>query len=291
MSTARSSPFRILRLCYEAVEQVVFAGGWAATIAHRLGLQGNVEATEHEVVLDGGARLPRELRVAFASDFHAGPLTDPRVLRRAFAHIAEFRPDVVLLGGDFVGLHRRFIGRFRESVESIRAPHGVFAVVGNHDLWKGEAAICDALRGWGVRVLKNSAVRLPAPFESVVLGGLDDPAVGYPDAQATFADHEDREGIRIALMHSPQGVEQLHGRSIAVAFAGHTHGGQLCLPGGRAWIVPRGCWQWKKGRFAIDGIPGGMIVSRGVGCTNLPIRTACPSEVHLCVVRSGGASG
>jgi predicted MPP superfamily phosphohydrolase len=92
-------------------------------------------------------------------------------------------------------------------------------------------------------------------------------------------------------MHSPQGIELLHGRSIAVAFAGHTHGGQLCLPGGRALIVPSGCWKWKKGRFAIDGIPGGMIVSRGVGCTNLPIRTACPSEVHLCVVRTGGASG
>lgn len=285
---ARRSWFKVVRVCYEAVEQVVFAGGWAATVAHGLGMQGRVVANEHEVVLDGGARLPRELRVAFASDFHAGPLTDPRLLRRAFDRIAGWKPDLLLLGGDFVGLHRRFIGRFREALRTVVPPLGVYAVVGNHDLWKGEAAICGALRDWGVRVLKNQRVRLPAPFDTVVLGGLDDPAVGEPDAEATFGDEA---GIRIALMHSPQAIGLLRDRSIAVAFAGHTHGGQLCLPGGRALIVPRGCWKWKRGRFEIDGIPGGMIVSRGVGCTNLPIRSFCPSEVHLCVVRTSEAPG
>jgi predicted MPP superfamily phosphohydrolase len=275
--------FKIVRVCYESVERVLFAGGWGAALAHGLGLQGRVESSEHEVVLDGGARLPRELRIAFASDFHAGPLTHRRLLERAFERIGAFRPDVVLLGGDFVGLHRRHIGTFRDIVKSVAAPHGVFAVVGNHDLWKGEAAICAALRDAGVRVLKNSAVRLAAPFESVVLGGLDDPAVGEPDAGATFGREE---GIRVCLMHSPQGVALLRDRRIAVAFAGHTHGGQVCLPGGYAWIVPSGCWRWKKGRFAVDGIPGGMIVSRGVGCTNLPIRLACPSEVNLCTLRT-----
>lgn len=287
-SPLRRHAFKVVRFVYEGVSQVVFVGGWAATVAHQLGLQGRIVASEHEVVLDGGAKLPRELRVAFASDFHAGPLTDPRLLRRAFERIGEWKPDLVLLGGDFVGLHRRFIGRFREAVRSVAPPLGVFAVVGNHDLWKGEAAICSALSEWGVRVLKNARVRLPAPFESVILGGLDDPAVGEPDADATFGDEA---GIRIALMHSPQGVVLLRDRKVAVAFAGHTHGGQLCLPGGHPWIVPRGCWQWKKGRFEVDGIPGGMIVSRGVGCTNLPIRSFCPSEVHLCVLKAGEAPG
>jgi predicted MPP superfamily phosphohydrolase len=286
-ATLRGHAFRVVRFCYESVEQVVFAGGWAAALAHRLELQGRVEASQHEVVVDGGARLPRELRIAFASDFHAGPLTDMRLLRHAFERIGAWRPDVVLLGGDFVGLHRRHIGKFGDVVRGIVAPLGIYAVVGNHDLWKGEAEICAALTDAGVRVLRNEATRLPAPFESVVLGGLDDPAVGEPDAEATFGSHA---GLRIALMHSPQGVDLLHGRSIAVAFAGHTHGGQVCLPGGHPWIVPRGCWRWKKGRFAIDGIPGGMIVSRGVGCTNLPIRVACPSEVHLCVIRMEGAA-
>jgi len=131
--------------------------------------------------------------------------------------------------------------------------------------------------------VKNAAARLPGPFADVVIGGLDDPAVGSPDARKTFGQEE---GIRIAVLHSPEGVGLLHQHSIAVAFAGHTHGGQICLPGGRAVLVPPGCSKWKKGHFAVEGIPGGMIVSRGVGCSTLPIRLSCPSDITFCLLSS-----
>lgn len=262
---------------------MVFAGGWAARLAYRIGLQGSVVATTHEVRITQGS-LPRALRIAFASDFHAGPLTDARVLREAFSRIRAFEPDLILLGGDFVGLHSRHIGEFCDVVEGLRAPQGVFAVLGNHDLWKGAAVIGRALEAAGVTVLRNDSVRLRSPFESVVLGGLDDPVVGSPDAVATF---RGQQGLRIALMHSPEGAALLQGHSVAVAFAGHTHGGQVCLPGGRALIVPSNCWRWKQGWFAVDGVPGGMIVSRGVGVSTLPVRTACSSEVVLCELHGG----
>lgn len=279
----RSRWFGVVRRGYEWSQSILFAGGWAARLAHTLRLQGQVTALRHEVVVDGAARLPRPLRIAFASDFHAGPLTDVRLLRKAFRSMQEFDPDLVLLGGDFVGLHARHIGGFVDELRCVSAPLGTYAVVGNHDLWKGEEVICQALEAAGVRVLRNTAVRLPSPFEDVVLGGLHDPVIGRPNAQTTFRGHQ---GVRIALMHSPEGIALLEGIDIAVTFTGHTHGGQVCLPGGRPLLLPSGCWKWKAGSNPIDGMPGGMIVSRGVGVSTLPLRLSCPSEVVLCELKT-----
>jgi predicted MPP superfamily phosphohydrolase len=280
----RSRWFAVVRWCVDTAESIAFAGGWAASLAHRLGLQGRLIASSHDIQVRGPPGLPRPLRVAFASDFHAGPLTDGRLLRDAFQRIQCFEPDVVLLGGDFVGLHSRHAGELCEILRSLAPPFGMFAVLGNHDLWKGEAAISRALKDVGVTILKNAAVRLAPPFDSVWIGGLDDPVVGYPDPDATFGQ---QDGIRVAMIHSPEAIHLLQQKSVAVVFAGHTHGGQVCLPGGRALLLPSRCRKWKSGWYEVDGIPGGMIVSRGVGCSTLPLRVACPPEVHLCALTVG----
>lgn len=274
----RSRWFEVVRRGIEAVEGVLFAGGWAARAAHAAGLQGQVDVVRFDVAIGSGVALPRELRIAFLSDLHVGPLTDPRTIEAALRIVSHEAPDLVLLGGDFIGLSARQAGELERVAGRLQAPFGVVAVLGNHDRWHGDAAVRAALGRAGVAVLCNGSLRLAPPFDGVVIGGLDDPATGAPDAAAAF---RDEQGLRIALMHSPEGVPLLEGHGVALAFAGHTHGGQVCLPGGRPLLVPAGCGRWPGGRFAVPGIPGGLIVSRGVGCTLLPLRTACPAEVVI----------
>jgi predicted MPP superfamily phosphohydrolase len=268
---------------YEAVADVLLGDGWAARWAYDAGLQGRLGTTEHDIVLAGAPGLPEPLRVGFASDLHAGPMTDPRLLEGAVARLIAARPHVVVLGGDFVSLHQRDVGPLCRLLERLRPPLGVFAVLGNHDIHRDAVHVSASLSGIGVRVLRNSCAALPAPFEGVTMAGLDDPVLGEPDAAATFTP---TSGVRITVMHSPEGILLLRDVDHAVVFTGHTHGGQVCLPGGTALLLPAGCRRWKSGTFAVARVAGGMIVSRGVGCSGVPIRMSCDPEVHVCVIRS-----
>jgi predicted MPP superfamily phosphohydrolase len=149
--------------------------------------------------------------------------------------------------------------------------------------------IARRLEGAGVRLLTNRNVRLPPPHDDVWLCGLDDAEQGEPDAAAAFAS---ANGARLVLMHSPDGLTAIGERPFAVAFCGHTHGGQIILPGGRGLIVPQGPLARRYLRAGVfplappdaansSGTPV-MLVSRGVGCTVLPFRSGAGAEVHVC---------
>ena len=85
----------------ETAEALFYANGWAARAAHALGLQGRLHIDRRDVTVPLSAPSAEPLRVAFASDFHAGPLTDPRLLDAMQQAIAAFAPHVILLGGGF----------------------------------------------------------------------------------------------------------------------------------------------------------------------------------------------
>ena len=223
-----------------------------------------------------GLDLPRALRIGFASDFHAGPCTHPTHLELACRTLAESQPDVLLLGGDFVCLHAGAGAELAARLADVPAPLGRFAVLGNHDLWAGAAAVARALEAAGIHVLINENARLPRPFAEVSVCGLADPISGHPDPVPTLAG---AEGHRIVLMHAPSGVGSLAGERWDVAFCGHTHGGQVALPGGRPLHIPEApeYQGYYQGRYSTPGGP--LFVTRGVGYSTLPIRTFCPPEI------------
>src|SRR4051812_8781571 len=105
--------------------------GWPAQLAHALGLEGRLRTVHHRV----RARTSTPLRVAFASDFHAGPTTHPAQLDAATHALDAARADVVLLGGDYVFLTSHQIGDVASRLREVHAPLGKYAVLGNHDLW------------------------------------------------------------------------------------------------------------------------------------------------------------
>jgi predicted MPP superfamily phosphohydrolase len=240
--------------------------------------------TRHEVALGAGQELPRPLVVAFASDLHAGPTTHPELFDQLAEQIRRARPDLLLLGGDYVSLGARHVARLAPFLDAVAgaAPLGTYAVAGNHDIWHGRAPIEAALRAAGVRVLVNQNVRLPAPFGMVSVCGIDEPWTGAPSASATFAD---AGAVRIYLMHSPDGMWHLTGETFALGLAGHTHGGQVATPAGRPVVRPNGplSRQYCHGRYDFPA-HGPLIVSRGVGCSMLPLRINANPELVLCTL-------
>jgi uncharacterized protein len=272
---------RLLRIANAVLEAALWRG-FVARCSYRLGLHGALRISQHRIPVASDGRLPAPLKVAFASDFHAGPTTHPELFSRLAQELSAHQPDVLLLGGDFVSTKAEPIEVLIECLSLCRPRLGTYAVLGNHDLWSDEAQITRALTAAGVHVLVNRNVALPAPFDAVSICGIDDPWTGSADIAKAFRGANE---IRIFLTHSPDGLLLLEQERFDVGFAGHTHGGQVALPSGTPIVGAGGplARSHSRGRFEVPG-SGPLIVSRGVGCSNLPIRINADPELILCTL-------
>jgi uncharacterized protein len=262
---------------------------WPARLASRLGQRADVSVEEHTILVPGALASGSRLRIAFASDFHAGPATPWPLIEAAVARLDGLRPDLLLLGGDFVSIHARPTDRLARLLSTVHAPLGRFAVLGNHDYWAGASEVVAHLEKAGIEVLTNRAVGLPYPFDNVSVCGLDDHTSGEPNAERAFAGARD---LRVVLMHAPSGLLDIGEKPFHIAFCGHTHGGQIALPNGRPVVVAHGplSRRYNAGHYSLA--PGRtLLVSRGVGCGTLPFRWNSPSTVFLCSVINGAESG
>lgn len=261
--------------------------GWPVRLVRGLGIRPGVVTVQHAVPLAGGWMRPGRLRVAFASDFHTGPTTDPAVLLAACSALRAADADLLLLGGDFVGLDAMGIDWLAPLLGSIPAPLGRFAVLGNHDRWTDPGYIARKLEAAGIQVLTNRNVRLPAPAEQIWICGLDDDCHGDPDGLAAL---NGADGARVVLMHSPSGLLELGNARFDLALCGHTHGGQIALPGGTPIFLPSGplSRRYARGRFEL-GRGRTLIVSVGLGCSGLPLRTFASPEILTCDLVAGAA--
>jgi predicted MPP superfamily phosphohydrolase len=278
----RTGESRLARLASH-LEGVLYRGNWPVRLVRAIGVRPAVRTARHAIALNGRSVPNRPpLRLAYASDFHAGPTTDATVLRAACAGLRALEPDVLLLGGDFVTGRPDHLGWLARELGGVPAPLGRFAVLGNHDRWAGARSVVEQLEASGIQVLVNSNVRLPAPHDDFWICGLDDHTTGWPDAEAAV---RGAEGIRVVLMHAPSGLLDLGDQRFDLALCGHTHGGQIALPGGHAVAVPAGLLsrRFSRGRFPV-GEHATLIVSVGLGCVVFPIRTFAEPEIVLCTL-------
>lgn len=229
----------------------------------------------------------RALTIAVASDLHVGaPHIGREALRRLVDRINAAQPDLILLPGDFV--IRGLIGgetvlpeAIAADLAALRAPLGVYATLGNHDWGFDGPRVRRALESIDIRVLENEAVALPG--SALWLVGIGDDMTAHAQVQTAFAGVP--EGAKtIAMLHDPANAPELP-PSTLVAFAGHTHGGQVRLPFIGALFVPgrsprAHAYGW------IPDAPAPTWVSSGIGTSILPIRFNCPPE--FVVLRLGG---
>ena len=267
----------------ERLYDFAYVGGWPSWLARPLGLQGRLRLARHEITVSSGAATIPPLRIAFASDLHGGPGTHSDTIRRACRLLADAKPDLLLLGGDFVSFHARHVEGVLDAIDMVQAPLGRLAVLGNHDLIADDAYLVERLATIGVRTLVNENARLPAPYDGLWVCGLDNTEQGSPDGSKAIAG---ADGVRLVLMHSPDGLTALGDEPFAVALTGHVHGGQFVLPGGKSLISAKGplSQRYLYGGLFELGRPGEriMLVSRGIGQGSLPMRFRADPEVHVC---------
>jgi predicted MPP superfamily phosphohydrolase len=224
------------------------------------------------------------LTVGVVTDLHAGaPHVDERKVERVVARLARENPDLVALLGDYVDPEVAFGDTVEpEAVASrlgaLAAPLGRFAVLGNHDWGHDGPRIAEALRAVGIQVLENEAVPVEARGGPLWIVGLADPTWRRPDVGAAFAGVPDGDPV-LVLSHDPDVFPQVPSRA-ALTLSGHTHGGQVDVPGVRARVIPsRFGDRFAAGHVVEDGRH--LHVSRGIGTSRFPIRFRSPPELLL----------
>ena len=180
-------------------------------------------------------------RIVQLSDFHCSRQVTPAYLSEA-VHLAQSEaPDLVVLTGDFVHRGYKYVNSVAKALSRLSAPHGVFAVLGNHDFSVRNAlgfrryrhlhrAVASALSSHGIRVLHNECVCLGRQGATLHLIGVEDLWSRVCDLDSAFADLP-ASAPRVVLAHNPRTVEHLGDRRCDLMLSGHTHGGQVHLPG------------------------------------------------------------
>lgn len=249
--------------------------------------------------------LPRGfsgLKIAFLSDFHSSSLVPVGTIRRAAELIMRGSPDlpdVILLGGDFVtgtnevGAQKtavsptvqRYIKECVEALMPLKAPMGIYGVLGNHDFWCGREAvriICGEFsERLGVVWLRNSSVKLQRGGDAVDLMGIDDYWESGPGFEGACRGL-DPGGVKILLSHNPDVNHDIDAfrKRVDLVLSGHTHGGQVVLPFIGAPFMPSLFGQKYRLGLVADGARQTFITS-GVGVNFAPVRYNCPAEVAL----------
>lgn len=220
------------------------------------------------------------LRIGFLTDTHVGPFIAPRDVERAVAILRREAPDLVLLGGDYISESPRYApGTASALCELVDiAPLGCLAVLGNHDLSTDRDRITAALEGCGIRVLRNRSVRIDTRGGPLWIAGIDETILGRADVAATVAGIPDGSAV-IALWHEPDYAEQAAAAGAFAQLSGHSHGGQIRLPGIGPLVLPPGGKRYPAGLYLVNGLH--LYTSRGLGAYRPPVRLFCPPEVTI----------
>lgn len=267
-------PPRPLRALAASLSQVA-----RAALAEPYGL--SVE--QHTISL---RRLPRPLdglRIVQLSDIHHSPFTGSAQIERAVETANRLAPDIIALTGDYVSHERSFAAPCAELMGRLRARHGVYAVLGNHDHWTDAPLITDLFRAEGIRVLINEGMRFEHAGAAFWLAGVDDTMVGLEDLPLALSGSRADE-MKLLLAHNPVILRRAARAGVDLVLSGHTHGGQV------AWRSERNA-SGRPRRRLLKGLgsrAGTQIyVTRGLGTSVLPIRYGCPPEVSLLELRCG----
>lgn len=247
------------------------------------------------------------LRIVAVSDIHGGSNSiDEEKLRLIVGRINELNADLVVLLGDYVSQIRQDrpieerdlkmpVETVAAGLKGLRAKHGVYAVLGNHDGWFDDVSVHRELERNGIDVLDHETKVLTIEGEKLVILGLKDHMNirgwrSYSLEARELYEQADADADLIVLQHSPDVFPILSGDNAVtdrqrLFLAGHTHGGQVWLPLLGSPIVPSSYGQrYARGHVRENGRD--MFVTTGIGTSILPFRFLVPPEIAVVTLRS-----
>ena len=237
---------------------------------HRIG------TTEAMLPVSGLAPALDGLRIGFVTDIHHSAMVPADDVQVAVDLVSAARPDLIVLGGDYVTWgDRAYVGPVAELLAPLTAPYGVFAILGNHDDDRNMPA---ALAAKHIEVLKDARTRVEIRGEALELAGIRFWTRKSSEIARVIRGARD---TLLLLAHDPRRLAEAADLDVPAVLSGHTHGGQVVLPGVGA--VARRSFPVLSGLGARDNT--WMFVSRGVGTVYVPIRINCPPEVAIVALK------
>jgi len=249
-------------------------GAWEAT---------QVSVTRYEL---SSPVLPEQFdgtTVALVADIHAGAVRDSAFTRDVVDLVAAEQPDLVVIAGDLVDGTAARYGPEVAPLADLSAPLGVYAVTGNHEMYRDTANWVEEFRSLGLTVLENEFLDLTRGDARITLAGVHDrEGTGRwaPDHGAALSG-TDAAGFVLLLAHQPVQAESVQGRGVDLQLSGHTHGGQMWPLG---YLVPLQ-QPVVDGLSDVGDVP--VLTSRGVGAWGPAVRVAAPPEVPVVTLRRG----
>jgi uncharacterized protein len=240
----------------------------------------HLEVTRTAMPISGLPEALRGLRLGVLTDVHRSQTVSHEMVDTAVRTLMAERPDLIVLGGDYVSWRdARYVQPAAESLAPLSAPHGVIAILGNHDDDRDMPA---ALAARGFTVLKDARTRLNIRGEVMDFAGIRFWTYKVGDIA-----HVLRGSVphTILLAHTPKRLLEAQQLALPAVISGHTHGGQIVLPGLGA-IAARE-FPVVAGFERRDGTS--IFVSRGVGTVYVPVRINCPPEVAVLTLEPAAA--
>ena len=228
--------------------------------------------------------------IALLSDFHYDPYFSVHPLRASIDIINELHPALVALTGDFVsvpsfGKHAKAASAAEPCAQLLRqmkAPYGLWAVMGNHDVLTDSHRVTNSLGSVGIQVLDNRSVPIEGNGARFWLSGVDDVLEGSADLDATLHDIPANESV-VLLAHEPDYADYVARYPVDLQLSGHSHGGQVRVPFvGPLWLPDLGK-RYVWGLYKIGGLT--LYTNPGLGTVGAPVRMNCPPEITLLTLR------
>lgn len=228
--------------------------------------------------------------IALLSDFHYDPVFSVHPIRSSVATVNALRPDLIALTGDFVTAPE--FGEISEGaaaaepcadlLSQLKAPYGLWAVLGNHDLASDPQRVSKALVTKGIPLLTNRAVPIEKDGGRFWLSGVDDIMDGAPNLDSALHGIPANEAT-ILLAHEPDYADNVAGYPVDLQLSGHTHGGQVRIPFVRPLFMPELGRKYILGLYRLQNLT--LYTTAGIGTVRLPVRFNCPPEITFLTVR------
>lgn len=247
------------------------------------------------------ARLPEAFdgfRIALLSDFHYDEFFSIHPIQRAIEMVNGIVPDVVVLTGDFVTVSA-LVDYLHDEKKSARAAEpcarllaglksrfGSLASLGNHDIDADPAMVTEALQSHGIDVLRNVSRPIEQSGKRLWICGLDS-TEGKPRPDLALHDVPPGEPV-VLLMHEPDYADDAKNLPVDLQLSGHSHGGQVWIPGFGAPWLPGGARKYPRGRYMVGKLP--LYTNIGLGTIRAPVRVNCTPEVTLITLRRGATN-
>jgi uncharacterized protein len=211
------------------------------------------------------------------SDIHLQPFTRPNLVRRAITMANQLKPDLVVLTGDFVWRAREAIYEVASLLARLNARYGVYSVMGNHDYWLDIRALRSAFDASRIPVLRNEGLAIGVGKAVLYLAGMDDGWSGLPNLKLAL-DHAPTGAPIVLLLHEPDlADETCQDARVSLQLSGHTHGGQVLVPGKSPIFHPHLGKKYPHGLYKVKDL--WLYTNRGLGVISVPLRINCPPEI------------